>query len=150
MCGIPFAVLGVLSSLATFTKFLSDYQNLIVTLFGISIPILYVIGLWSHTNTLDQHIKSSNAENKKLRRKLKRKSKAYQDLKANRDGLINQHSIDQKDKRILYDRISQYQQIINLLVAFLPQKKIPKATEKIRLLKELSDFDQDNENSQNN
>lgn len=142
--------MGVLSSLATFTKFLSDYQNLIVTLFGISIPILYVIGLWSHTNTLDQHIKSSNAENKKLRRELKCKSKAYQDLKANRDGLINQHSIDQKDKRILYDRISQYQQIINLLVAFLPQKKIPKATEKIRLLKELSDFDQDNENSQNN
>lgn len=106
--------------------------------------------MWLHNNTLTQYVKKVNAKNKKLKKKLKRKAKAYKKIKRNRDGLINQHNLDQKDKRILHNRVLRDQLFIRLLINYLPKNKIPELSKKIKLIKEMSNFDQNNEGSQNN
>lgn len=125
---------------------MNNYNGIITTTFFLSTLVLYIIGLWIHNNNLNKRIKSLNNKNKKLRRKIKRKTKAYNKVKANRDGLVNQYRIDHYDKSKLEKELSRKQIIIKLLIDSLPSKQIPSVLEKTKLLMRL----EDNEDSKDN
>lgn len=105
--------------------------------------------MWLHNNILTKRIEKLNRKNKRIKKKLKRKSKLYKEIRSNRDGLVNQYHIDLNDKRILEKRLFQQKSIITILIQSIPSNEISNTSEKIKLLKELSLFEQDNENSKN-
>ena len=120
-----------------------------VKAFFFSVLIFYIFSLWLHNNILTKRIEKLNRKNKRIKKKLKRKSKLYKEIRSNRDGLVNQYHIDLNDKRILEKRLSQQKSIITILIQSIPSNEISNTSEKIKLLKELSLFEQDNENSKN-
>lgn len=150
ICGIPFAILGILSSIATFTSFLNQWRNPILLVFVTSLPLLYIIGLLTHNNTLTKRIEKINSKSKKIKKKLKRKSKAYRKLRSNRDGLVKQHYIDLNDKKVLQKQLAEKQIIITLLMQTIPAEELPDIPQKVKLLKELENLGTDDENSKNN
>ena len=156
ICILPSSVLGTLSSIATFTNCLDNYKSIILTLSGISVPILYLISLYAYISTLDNRVKKANARSKKFQKKFRKKVKEYRKLKENRDGLKNQmhiykQEIDSREEDVknLSSIVERHRIIEQLMMMCISDDDILKLKNRIAFL-ERSDSYEKNESSKNN
>lgn len=156
ICGIPCTVLGTLSALASFTNILNGFKSVVLIFFAVSIPLSYIISLLINIARLTNRNQTINKKNKKLKKKLKQKSKEITQLKENRTGLKNQLNIYQDEIHTQENIIQKlnfenqhYQFIISLILALVPDNKLPTLEQRMNIL-EGRELNEKNESSKDN
>lgn len=76
--------------------------------------------------------------------------KRYLESEENRNGLISQFNLDKEEKQNLQRNIELKEMFINTILSTLDEDKVSEVQNKFKLLEEMHNIEQKNENSKNN
>ncbi len=123
------SIWALLEGMRSFTPWLNRISVYIFIGYLIVLLVAYLVCIMAYSYKLQQTIK---------------------ELSDNNNGLINQHTLDSKDKKHLKDQLKLQQLITCILINEIPSDNLPAVESRLNIIKEVHNIDERNENSKDN